>query len=91
MNNCRVFRDRKIGMLITNNSKKATIATGVRKTTSGALGHAQEPSYFPGVKGSWQESRPEKVARAKRLLKNPYYPSPKVINAIARLMAKHLT
>jgi hypothetical protein len=44
-----------------------------------------------GAAGSWQEVRPDKVARAKKLLQDPDYPSAKVIHSVARLMARHLS
>jgi hypothetical protein len=34
--------------------------------------------------------RPEKIARAKRLVEDPSYPSPEVIDSVAGLLAKHL-
>jgi hypothetical protein len=42
------------------------------------------------MEASWQESRPEKVARARRLLKNPAYPGPSTLKAVARLLASRL-
>jgi len=38
-----------------------------------------------------EPSRPAKVARARRLIADPDYPSPRVLRAVARLLAKHLT
>jgi len=34
--------------------------------------------------------RKDKVARARKLLDNPDYPPPKVLDSVARLLAKHL-
>ncbi|HEU0009880.1 MAG TPA: hypothetical protein VFT34_08700 [Verrucomicrobiae bacterium] len=38
----------------------------------------------------WLAVRKAKVARARRLLADPNYPSPKVLDSVARLLAKHL-
>ena len=88
MNNRRVFTARNIGMLIKNKSKKVTV---VRKTTSVHAAQELKLSIPKALKASWKESRPEKVARARKLLKDPNYPSPKVLNSVARLLAKHLS
>jgi hypothetical protein len=74
--------------MLIKNSKKTTV---LRKTK--AL-HASEKAAIAApqvTKASWKESRPEVVARAKKLLKNPGYPSAKVLNSVARLLARHLT
>jgi hypothetical protein len=39
----------------------------------------------------WNGLRPENIAKAKKLLKNSSYPSGKILNSIAKLMARHLT
>jgi hypothetical protein len=39
---------------------------------------------------SWDEVRPGRVAQGRELVKDPAYPSPKVIRSIARLLAGHL-
>ncbi|MEY2408693.1 MAG: hypothetical protein QOF48_1363 [Verrucomicrobiota bacterium] len=38
----------------------------------------------------WQSVRPDKIERARKLIRDPNYPGPKVVNAVARLLAKHL-
>jgi hypothetical protein len=71
-------------MLIKNNNK----TTKTKRSNK-----ARKPTAVSSVKAkpdAWKEVRPEKVARAKKLLQNPGYPSGKVINSVARLLAKHL-
>ena len=75
-------------MLIKNKQKTTTVrskAAAVRRTTPAPLAGASME------KGSWKESRPAMVARAKKLVKDPNYPSAKVLNAVARLLVRHLT
>jgi hypothetical protein len=69
-------------MLIKNNTK----TTKIKRSNKAA-----KPNSTKASSGSWKEIRAEKVARAKKLLEQPGYPSGKVINSIARLMAKHLS
>ena len=38
----------------------------------------------------WREVRPDKVARARKLLEDPSYPPKKVTDAVASLLARHL-
>jgi len=38
----------------------------------------------------WLAVRKGKVARARRLIADPKYPSPKVLDSVARLLARHL-
>jgi hypothetical protein len=73
--------------MLIKNSNKTTVA---RKQAAVRLTAKAQPSAPVTPKGSWKESRPAVVARARKLLKNPNYPSPKVLNSMARLLAKHL-
>jgi hypothetical protein len=45
----------------------------------------QQPAGKP-----WLSVRKGKVARARKLLADPKYPSPKVLASVARLLARHL-
>ena len=45
----------------------------------------REPAGKP-----WLAVRPAKVERARKLLRDPNYPNGKTIDAVARLLAKHL-
>ena len=38
----------------------------------------------------WQENRPSKVARAKKLLRDPSYPTPEIMQSVADLLARKL-
>ena len=44
----------------------------------------------PGKSQPWQSLRRKEVERAKKLVKDPNYPSPAVTKAVARLLAKNL-
>ncbi len=46
------------------------------------------PGEQPSGANSWQAIRPAKVARAKELVKDPNYPSAKVLRSVARLLAR---
>jgi hypothetical protein len=71
-------------MLIKNNTKTTQIKRSKQERKTSSSNPVKTHS------GSWEESRPEEVARAKKLLENPDYPSGKVVHSIARLLAKHL-
>jgi hypothetical protein len=73
-------------MLTKNNIKTTKSKRSAKGRKPSAAPAAPKPSA-----GSWKEVRPEKVARAKRLLQDPNYPSGKVMGAVARLMARHLS
>jgi len=45
----------------------------------------REPAGKP-----WLAVRPAKMERARKLLRDPNYPNGKTIDAVARLLAKHL-
>jgi hypothetical protein len=75
--------------MLIKNSKKTTV---VSSKTAVRRAQKAQPSIVPAMaKGSWKESRPEAVARARKLLKDPNYPSAKVMNSVAKLLARHLT
>ena len=71
-------------MLTKNNNKTTkTKRSDKERKASAAL-------TMKAAAGSWKEVRAEKVARARKLLQDPSYPSNKVLSSIARLMARHL-
>ena len=73
-------------MLTKNNIK----TTKTKRSAKGAKSSATL-SVTKASAGSWKEVRPDKVARAKKLLQDPNYPSGKVLGSVARLMARHLS
>ena len=44
----------------------------------------------PGGPHPWQSLRKSKIARAKKLVRNGEYPPKKVIESVAKLLARHL-
>ncbi len=69
-------------MLIKNNKTTTTQKRTVRKENSAPA--------KPKSSEAWNQTRPAKVARAKKLLQNPNYPPGKVMKAVAKLLAEHL-
>lgn len=55
------------------------------RTQKSPAGDEIEPAGQP-----WRSVRKSQVARARRLIREPGYPSNKVLNSVARLLAKHL-
>jgi len=45
----------------------------------------------PGGSHPWQSLRPAEVARARKLARKAGYPPRKVLAAVAKLLARHLT
>ena len=39
---------------------------------------------------AWNSTRPRKIAKARRLVADPKYPSKRVLNSVAGLLARHL-
>lgn len=73
-----------VGMLTKNNNKTTKAKRSRKERKASALLTMKDAT------GSWKEVRAEKVARAKKLLQDPAYPSGQVLNSIARLLARHL-
>jgi hypothetical protein len=44
----------------------------------------------PGGSAVWNSTRPRKIAKARRLVADPQYPSKRVLNSVAGLLAQHL-
>ena len=45
----------------------------------------REPAGKP-----WLSVRPSKIERARKLIRDPGYPQRKIVDSVARLLAKHL-
>jgi hypothetical protein len=57
----------------------------------GIYGPAKSPGERHGRrKGEWKAARASNVTRAKELLKDPAYPSPRLLGSVAALLGKHL-
>ena len=63
------------------------VATPLAPRTKRKRSPAKPP---PPAGKPWLAVRKDKVARARKLLDNPDYPPPKVLDSVARLLAKHL-
>jgi len=74
--------------MLIKNSKKTTV---LRNQPAVCATLKAQPSMSSMDKAGSKVSRPEAIARAKKLLKDPNYPSAKVLNSVARLLARHLT
>ena len=48
-------------------------------------GDEREPAGKP-----WLSVRPSKIERARKLIRDPGYPQRKIVDSVARLLAKHL-
>ena len=48
-------------------------------------GDEREPAGKP-----WLSVRPGKIERARKLIRDPGYPQHKIVDSVARLLAKHL-
>jgi hypothetical protein len=60
---------------------RAQPASSAHAAARGSAAHGVEP---------WREVREDKLARARALLRKPDYPGEKVLQSIARLLARHL-
>jgi hypothetical protein len=48
-------------------------------------GDEREPAGKP-----WLSVRPSRIERARKLIRDPGYPQRKIVDSVARLLAKHL-
>ena len=82
-------------MFINSNRR---VAGKVRKAKSSApISRKSKTSRKPTLSAeksidpsTWNNVRPEKVARAKKLIRRKSYPSKKVLDSLANLLARHL-
>ena len=59
---------------------------GIPARRQAALALTEETRGRP----SWRDARPEKVAKARRLVQDKSYPSRQVLESVADLLAEHL-